>query len=155
MIRTYPIGQSKKAVSCSRRCRLFKFPQNNKFFQSLTKYILLNFPKKKHVPPLSCHRTQILPSNSHKILMLCNALDRKGFISGMWGRKGGEKNAQMMLFWSYLVRMAVFPSDIREPAKCHVSVCCCLDAIKGTTLRWERRSYAHLLTRCYCCWFFF
>lgn len=52
-----------------------------------------------------------------------------------WGGKGEGKNAQTMLFLSYLVRMAIFPSDILEPPKCHVSMHCCLDAIKGTALR--------------------
>lgn len=33
--------------------------------------------------------------------------------------------------------MAIFPSDILEPPKRHVSMHCCLDAIKGTALRWK------------------
>lgn len=81
------------------------------------------------------HKIQIILLNSHKIQIPHYALDEKGFTSGMGGRKGGGKNAQTTLFLSYLVRMAIFPSDILEPHKCQVSMCCCLDAIKGTALR--------------------
>lgn len=92
--------------------------------------------------------------NSSKIQMLCNTLEGKGFLSDMWVRKGGGENAQMMLFWSYLVRMAISSLIfLNHQMSCFHA--CCLDAIKGTTLRWEWGSHAHLLTCCYCCWVFF
>lgn len=37
-------------------------------------------------------------SNSHKVQIPCYALDGKGFISGMSGRRGGEENAIFKLF---------------------------------------------------------
>lgn len=134
---TYPTAKREKADRCSRRGWLLKFS-----------------PKKMHIPPSNSYKIQISPSIFHKIQMLHFTLDGKGFISGMWVRKGGGENALTMLFWSYLVRMDIFLSDILEPPRCHVSMCCCLDAIKGTALRWEKGSYAHLLTCCYCCWVF-
>ena len=67
----------------------------------------------------------------------------------------GDRVARDMLFLSYLLRMAVFPSDILEPLEWHVSTHGCLDDIKGTALSERKRSYAHLLTCCYCCCFFF
>lgn len=66
----------------------------------------------------------------------------------------GEGVERKMLFLSSLVRMAVFPSDTLEPPMWHVSTHCCLDAIRGTALSDRKGSYAHLLTCCYCCWFF-
>lgn len=36
------------------------------------------------------------------------------------GKGWREKNALTMLFLSYLVRMAIFPSDILVPPKCHI-----------------------------------
>lgn len=70
------------------------------------------------------------------------------------GRKGGGKNTQARLFLSYLVRMAIFPSDILAPPKCHVSMYCCLDAIKAS-LGGEREESCALLTCCDRGFFFF
>lgn len=143
VIWTYPIGQGRRQIVVVGEAG-----------SSNSHKIQIQIFKKKPISLSNSYKIQISPSNSHRIQMLHYALDGKGFILGTRGRKGGEKNAQTMLCWSYLVRRAIFPSDILEPPKCLVSMRCCLDAVKGTALRWEKRSYAHLLTCSYCCWVF-
>lgn len=56
--------------------------------------------------------------NSHKVQIPCYALDGKGFVSGMWGRRSGGGNA---IFKPFVKNGCFFPLIFLSHPKCHVS----------------------------------
>ena len=110
---------------------------------------LCDWTKGESITVLSWGEEQVFPIFTKYKFLYTLWMGRAPLQAG-WG----DRVEWDILFLSNLVRMAVSPSDILEPLEWHVSTHGCLDAINGTALSERKRSYAHLLTCCYCCCFF-